>query len=95
MAAPPPNGMGKKLNMSKSLQPHAFGEDLMNSTRTQILLRAWMVWRARAHGFADNAISRKRVFDDESDKIVRDSVNPQSAYMDCVPNAYAEPSVKA
>ena len=33
--------------------------------------------------------------EDESDEMVRDSVNPQSAYMACVPSAYAEPSVKA
>ena len=64
--------MGKKLDMSKSLRPSAFGEDLLNSTRTQILLRAWMMWRARAHGFADRTSGRKRVFEDESDKLIRD-----------------------
>ena len=57
-----------------------FGEDLLNSTRTQILLRAWMVWRARAHGFAASNPGRKRMFDDESDKIIRDirKLQPQT-----------------
>ena len=66
--------------MSKSLHPSAFGEDLANSTRTRILLRAWMLWRARAHGFADAAIGRKRLFDDETDKLIRDirKLQPQA-----------------
>ena len=69
---PPPNGMGKRLHMSKSLHRSTFGEDLANSTRTRILLRAWMLWRARANGFADAAVGRKRLFDDETDKLTRD-----------------------
>ena len=64
--------MGRTLPMSKSLRPFQFGEDVLNSPRTQILLRAWMVWRARAHRFADGKIGRKRVIDDEVDKIIRD-----------------------
>ena len=77
---PPPSGMGKALGLSKTLTPSSCGEDLANSTRTQLLLRAWMVWRARAHGFADCAIGRKRVFDDDSDKIIRDirKLQPQT-----------------
>ena len=72
--------MGSAYHMTKSLQPSMFGEDLLNSTRTQLLLRAWMVWRARLHGFADLNPGRKRMFDDESDKIIRDirKLQPQT-----------------
>ena len=69
---PPPKGMGSVPFMSRALAPHRFGEDLAHSTVTQILLRAWMLWRTRVNGFADSTIGRTKLFDDEADKLSRD-----------------------
>ncbi len=41
-------------------------------TRTIFLARAWMVWRARKDGWADQNDARKRVFADEAARLQRD-----------------------
>ena len=68
----PPQGMGRKPQMSKTLTPAHFGETRENPERSYFLLRAWMVWRARQHGFATADAARKRLFDDEALRLERD-----------------------
>ena len=52
--------------MSRTLTPTNYGETRENPARSFFLLRAWMVWRARQHGFASADSARQRLFDDEA-----------------------------
>ena len=54
--------MGRS-DMSKSLRPCVFGETKANPRRTYLLLRGWMLWRARRDGWANGRPSRRREFD--------------------------------
>ena len=56
---PPPYGMGAHP-ASKTLRPHRFGETVDNCWRTQLLLEAWALWRARLNGWSDERDGRKR-----------------------------------
>ena len=47
-----PSQMGKCL-AGKALTPSHYGESTANPRRTQCLLRAWALWRARRFGWAD------------------------------------------
>ena len=58
--------------MSRALTPTNYGETRENPARSFFLLRAWMVWRARQHGFAAADSARQRLFDDEALRLARD-----------------------
>ena len=77
---PPPLGMGREPTMSKTLTPARYGETRENPERSYFLLRAWMVWRARLHGFAAFDAARDRFFKDEALRLERDvrSFQPQT-----------------
>lgn len=50
------------FEMSKTLIPSKFGEDVRNPKRSYFLLRAWMLWRARRNGWAGARSGRRNQF---------------------------------
>ena len=57
--------------MSKTIATaFGFGED---RTRAWLLLRAWMLWRARyVPGWVDGTKARRRLFDEEAERLYDD-----------------------
>eukprot|EP00959_Pyramimonas_sp_CCMP1952_P055736 1164761-Pyramimonas_sp.AAC.1 len=55
-------------------------ESRANPTETRMLLRAWMAWRARQHGWVDYDPGRGRLFADEAARLEQDvsRMQPQS-----------------
>ena len=60
----PPGGMGDRQT-SKTLTPAHYGETRENPQRSWLLLRAWMLWRARANDWVSADRGRLRHFDEE------------------------------
>ena len=58
---PAPQGMGS-YDMSKHITPAHLGDDAAHPVTTLLLLRAWMLWRARRDGWATERASRGRQF---------------------------------
>jgi len=52
-------GMGI-YNMSKTLTPWHYADDWSRPWRTLLLLRAWSIWRAKLHGWANAKPCRQR-----------------------------------
>ena len=48
------------FQMSKALSPHHYGETVANPVKTRLLLKAWMIFRARMNGWADARPGRQR-----------------------------------
>ena len=66
---PPPEGLGRYPTMSKPITASTVGcgED---RTRSQLLLRAWMLWRVRyIPGWVENDKARHRLFIEETDAL--------------------------
>lgn len=61
----PPGGMGSKQR-SKTLTPRHYGETRDDSTRSMLLLRAWMLWRARWNGWSSGDVGRMRQFQEDA-----------------------------
>jgi hypothetical protein len=67
---PLPMGMGKLPAMTKSITPTTVGESREHPTRSLLLLKAWMLWRARgAPGWVEGSDSRQRLFREEEDQL--------------------------
>lgn len=70
---PPPDGLGRKPTMSKTLtisQVISPGED---RTPVSLLMRAWMLWRTRnVTGWVDRNAARRRLFDHETETLYND-----------------------
>ena len=65
-------GMLGTEHMSKTKRPAEFGETSAHPVRTQLVLRAWMVWRFAWCGFADSTARRRRWLERERAKLQRD-----------------------
>ena len=56
--------------MSKAITPSNLGETIKLPTRSLIVLKAWMLWRARQHpAWLGNSGSRQRLFLEEADQL--------------------------
>ena len=78
---PPPNGMGRRPTMTKTISPGTVGETRAEPTRSVFCLRAWMLWRARgAEGWLDRSAIRSRLFEEEADRLYADirRIQPQA-----------------
>ena len=64
-------GMGPRP-MSKLVRPSDYAETRGNPIRSLLLLRAWAVWRAQLHGWADHCGRRKKYVADLADRLQRD-----------------------
>ena len=64
-------GMGTRP-MSKLVRPSDNAETRENPVRSLLLLRAWAVWRAQLHGWADHCDRRKKYVADLADRLQRD-----------------------
>ena len=54
-----PEQMGR-FQMSKALSPHHYGETVANPVKTRLLLRAWIIYRARMNGWSEARPGRGR-----------------------------------
>ena len=66
---PPPEGLGRHPTMSKTITAATVGcgED---RTKSQLLLRAWMLWRVRyIPGWVENDKARHRLFIEETEAL--------------------------
>ena len=59
-------------DMSKTLTPSHYGETRENPARSFVLLRAWMLWRARRDGWATARPGRSRQFEVDAADLERD-----------------------
>jgi hypothetical protein len=78
--APLPIGIGKFPTMTKTITPTLIGESREHPTRSLLLLKAWMLWRARgAPGWVEGSASRQRLFREEEDQLYLEikSLQPQ------------------
>ena len=67
----PPVGIGRSPTMSKTITFTTIGEIRENVTRCPLLLKAWMLWRARmTPGWIESDGARMRLFREEADAIV-------------------------
>jgi hypothetical protein len=79
--APLPNGIGKLPTSTKTITPTLIGESREHPTRSLLLLKAWMLWRARgAPGWVEGSASRQRLFREEEDQLYLEikSLQPQT-----------------
>ena len=68
---PPPTGIGRSHNMSKTITPKTVGEERADPVRTLLLLKAWMLWRARQiPGWIESCSARQRLFTEEADLVL-------------------------
>jgi hypothetical protein len=66
----PPVGIGKLHKMSKTITPSTVGEERDYPVRTMLLLKTWMLWRARQiPGWIESDDARQRLFTEEADLV--------------------------
>ena len=74
----PPLGLGRLPTMSKTMSPGKNGETIDDPVRSVMVLRAWMLWRARSvPGWVDAKPERARLFREEAEHLLRDVINLQ------------------
>ena len=67
----PPVGIGRLPTMSKTITFSTIGEIRETATCSTLLLKSWMLWRARmTPGWIESNGSRARLFREEADAIV-------------------------
>ena len=67
---PPPVGLGRNPTMTRTITPSTVGETRKDPTRTLLLLKAWMLYRARGvKGWVEGSESRKRLFAMEEEQL--------------------------
>ena len=67
----PPGGLGVKPTKSKTMLPSKCGETRDVPTRSFLVLKAWIIWRARqTDGFLESSASRQRRFDEEAEDLL-------------------------
>ena len=69
---PPPAGMGRSPQMSKTLTPRHYSETRESPIRSFLLLRAWMLWRFAQHGWAMAERGRHRQYDEDFAELLRE-----------------------
>ena len=56
--------------MTKQVKLALVGDTKEDTTRTQLVLRAWMIWRARSNAvWLDQHMSRQRLFVEEAERL--------------------------
>ena len=66
----PPVGIGRLHKMSKTITPYTVGEAREFPVRTMVLLKTWMLWRARQiPGWIEREDARQRLFTEEADLV--------------------------
>jgi hypothetical protein len=58
-----------RRNMSKALTIQHYNTDVSSPVRTQLALRAWMLWRADANYILDKKASRRRWWEAEIEQL--------------------------
>ena len=79
----PPGGLGGDQR-SKTLTPSHYGESRDNPARTRVLLRAWMLWRARWYGWVKGDRGRARQFQEEEillERGIRELPSPRAGIL--------------
>ena len=67
---PPPLGIGRLPTMSKTITFSTIGEIRETATCSTLLLKSWMLWRARmTPGWIERDGARVRLFREEADGI--------------------------
>lgn len=87
------NHLGGK-NRSKTVTPETFGDSRAAPTRARLVLRAWMLWKVNAGGFANKRASRRRVFEYERDRLMADIIALSSAAQPSTGNAAADKLIR-
>lgn len=66
-----PEHMGTTYK-SRTLFPSHFGDSREHPVRSMLVLRAWVLWKARATGFCDKRSSRRKLLSIEAEALRRD-----------------------
>ena len=67
----PPVGIGRSPQMSKTITPSTVGETRADPVRSLLVLKAWMLGRARIHpGWIESNGARQRLFAEEADLVL-------------------------
>ena len=77
----PPVGVGRQPTMSKTILPAKVGETIEDPVRSLLLLRAWMLWRARSvPAWLEARPERSRLFREEAERLFDDvkKLQPQA-----------------
>ena len=77
----PPEGLGTKPTMTKTITPSTLGEPRDSPQRTMICLRAWMLWRVRAvPGWLEANACRQRLFMEATEELYAEAarIRPQA-----------------
>ena len=69
--SPAPKGIGTS-SVTKTLTPRHYGDSLDDPIKSLLLLRAWCIWRASQHGWADASRGRSRHFKDQAELLEQD-----------------------
>ena len=85
-----PEHMGRH-HMSKTLTAAHYGETRADPLRSFALLRAWMLWRARADGWASERPGRREEFQRDADALV---VEARSLPGDLLGNSKADAKLR-
>ena len=77
----PPVGIGEFYKKIKTITPSTVGEERADPVRTMLLLKAWMLWRARQmRGWIESDDARQRLFTEEAGLVLAElkRLQPQS-----------------
>ena len=67
----PPEGIGRSPQMTKTITPERFGENRDDPVRSLLVLKAWMLGRARIiPGWIESDVSRQHLFTEEADLLL-------------------------
>ena len=67
----PPLGIGRLHQKSKTITPSKVGEARADPVRSMLVLKAWMIWRARIIlGWIESNDTRQRLFTEEADLVL-------------------------
>ena len=91
----PPGGLGRVPAMSKTITPSRMGESREEAMRSMLLLRAWMLWRAKGvAGWIEKDCSRQRLFAEEEEKLYTDIQRMQPQADGLLGNALASATLR-
>ena len=91
----PPGGLGRVPAMSKTITPSRMGESREEAMRSMLLLRAWMLWRAKGvAGWIEKDCSRQRLFTEEEEKLYNDIKRMQPQGDGLLGNALASATLR-
>jgi hypothetical protein len=88
--AAPPLGIGRSPQMSKTITPATVGETRADPVRSLLVLKAWMLCRARIHpGWIESNGARQRLFTEEADLVLAQVKRLQPQADGLLGNAFA------